>query len=84
VTRLLAFLLACCLAGCTNFIELRQELLEARTQLGRISGTVVSKTCPDCPTVLVALDDPASKWVHTYRVYERPGDFSMVTLGSSR
>lgn len=80
----LALLLACCLAGCTNFIELRQELQEARTQLGRISGTVVSKSCQDCPTILVALDVPASEQVHTYRVYERPGAFSMVTLGSSR
>lgn len=80
----LFLLLACCLAGCTNFIELREDLQEAKTQLGRISGTVVSKTCADCPTVLVVLDDPTSEKVHTYRVYERPGAFSMVTLGSSR
>lgn len=84
MSRRLALLFACFLAGCTNFIELRENLQEAGTQLGSISGTVVSKTCTDCPTILVALDDRASEKVHTYRVYERPGDFSMVTLGSSR
>lgn len=82
--RSVALLLACFLTGCTNFIELRENLQEARTQLGRVSGTVVSKTCADCPTVLVALDAPNSEKVHTYRVYERTGAFSMVTLGSSR
>lgn len=80
----LAGLLAGLVAGCTNFSELRQELNEARSQLGRVSGHVVSKSCPDCPTILVALDAPTAKQVHTYRVYERPGHFEMVTFGGSR
>lgn len=42
IHRLLALCCALLLAGCTNFMELRQELQESKTQLGRIAGTVVS------------------------------------------
>ena len=84
IHRLLALCCALLLAGCTNFMELRQELQESKTQLGRIAGTVVSPSCADCPTILVALDDLEGRVVHTYRVYERPGAFQMVTFGGSR
>lgn len=84
MNRYLVLILVCLLTGCSNFLELRKELQESRTQLGRISGTVLSRGCPDCPTILVAIDDQNSSKIHTYRVYERPGAFSMVTLGGSR
>jgi len=84
VIRRVLLLLACCLAGCTNFSALRQDLRETRTQLGQLAGNIVSDACPDCPTIVVALDAPAAKTLHAYRVYEKPGRFSMVTLGSTR
>ena len=76
--------LALFLAGCTNFLALRQELQEAQIHLRRISGTVVSASCPECPTILAAIDDPAAESVDTYRVYERPGRFEMVISRKSR
>lgn len=82
--RLAALISAIFMAGCTNFLELRQELREARSELGRIAGTVISPACENCPTILVALDHTDSQTVHTYRVYERPGNFAMVTSGDSR
>jgi tryptophanase len=36
IHRLLALCCALLLAGCTNFMELRQELQESKTQLGRV------------------------------------------------
>lgn len=84
MNRLLILAFAGLLAGCTNFLELRQELRESQTRLSRISGTVVSPSCAECPTILIALDDPAAESVHTYRVYERPGRFEMVTFRESR
>ncbi|MDD2742099.1 MAG: alpha/beta hydrolase [Rhodocyclaceae bacterium] len=64
-------------------MELRDELKEAKSRLGRIAGTVASPACQRCPTVLVALGADG-KTVHTYRVLERPGAFEMVTFGDSR
>lgn len=77
-------LLVLWLAGCGNFLELRKELKEADSRLGRISGTVRSPDCERCPTILVALGDTEGKKVHTYRVMDHPEAFDMVTLGDSR
>ena len=82
--RRMVLLLACCLAGCTHFAALHQDLQESRTQLGRLAGNIVSDTCPDCPTIVVALETAESKTTQSHRVYEKPGPFSMVTLGSTR
>lgn len=83
--RLLPLLLGLSLlSGCTNFSGLREELQESRTQLGRLAGRVVSQACANCPTILVALGTRDDERVHTYRVYERPGNFEMVTFGGSR
>lgn len=71
------------MSGCVNFQELRNELNESKSQLGRIAGSVTSPSCVDCPTILVAVESPSDKTVHTYRVLERPGAFEMVTSGSS-
>lgn len=79
-----ALLLLFGMAGCTNFSALRQDLQESRAQLGRIAGETRSASCPDCPIVLVALEKPDSTHVHTYRVYERAGGFSLVIPGISR
>lgn len=72
------------LASCSNFLSLREELEEAKTNLGRIEGKVVSPTCPDCPVIIVALGEKGERSVHTYRVYEKTGPFQMVTFGGSR
>ncbi|WP_295002336.1 alpha/beta hydrolase [uncultured Dechloromonas sp.] len=83
--RLLSLLLGLSLlSGCTNFSGLREELQESRSQLGRLAGRVVSPACASCPTVLVAVGARDDERVHTYRVYERPGNFEMVTFGGSR
>ncbi|MCH2219673.1 MAG: hypothetical protein MK097_05015 [Dechloromonas sp.] len=72
------------MAGCTNFSALRQDFQESGTQLGRVAGETRSASCPDCPIVPVALEKPDSTHVHTYRVYERAGGFSLVIPGVSR
>lgn len=66
------------LAGCTNFMELRQGLQESQTELGRIAGTVISPSCADCPTILAALADSEGHVVHTDRIYEQHTPFQRV------
>ena len=81
----LALVLTClALAACGNFLSLREELQEAKTNLGRIEGKAISPTCPDCPVIIVAMGEKGERSVHTYRVYEKAGPFQMVTFGGSR
>lgn len=84
VIRQWALLLFFSMAGCTNFSALHKDMQESRSQLGRIAGEALSESCPDCPIVLVTLEKPDSAHVHTYRVYERAGAFSLFTRGVSR
>ncbi len=72
------------MAACGNFISLREELQEAKSNLGRIEGRLLSPACQDCPVIVVALAEKGERSVHTYRVYEKAGHFQMVTFGGSR
>ena len=85
VWRLLpAVLLGLLLAGCGNLLNLHADLKEARTNFHRVAGRIESPTCPECPTIVVALGDRSGRQVHTYRVFEKPGKFDMVILAGSR
>ena len=83
--RSLTVALACLLlSACGNFLNLRKELSEAKSHLGYLAGNVTSPSCPDCSTILVALGDIDEKTVHSYRIYERPMDFEIVTFSKAR
>lgn len=85
IIRRLVVMVACLLLGaCGNFLDLRKELDEAEGYLGYLAGVVASPSCVDCPTILVVLGDVAGKTVYSYRIYERPGDFEMLTSGEGK
>jgi pimeloyl-ACP methyl ester carboxylesterase len=80
----LAVVVSLLLSACGNFLDLRKDLREANDHLAQLAGVVSSPSCRDCPTILVALGDEAGKIVHSYRIYEHPGDFEIITFGGAK
>jgi uncharacterized alpha/beta hydrolase family protein len=84
IKRLVLIVTCLALASCGNFLSLREELQEAKSNLAHIEGKLVSPACQDCPVIIVARGKKGERSVHTYRVYEKAGHFQMVTYGGSR
>lgn len=81
---LLPIIPALLLSACGNLLDLRQDLITAKSSFALVAGTVESPECPECPTIVVTLGDHAGKKIHAYRVLESPGSFEIVTSGDSR
>lgn len=81
---LLPIIPALLLSACSNLLDLRQDLIAARSTFALVAGSVESPACPDCPTIVVALGDHTGKKIHGYRVLESPGSFEIFTPGAPR
>jgi pimeloyl-ACP methyl ester carboxylesterase len=83
MARLFALLLLLALlAGCARFAKLRDDLEDYDANVGRLTGTIVSDTCTDCPVLLVPLD--AEGRPLSYKVFEGPGRFEILFNKAAR
>jgi pimeloyl-ACP methyl ester carboxylesterase len=83
-TPIFLTLITLILSGCSNLLNLKSELAEAKQLITTISGNVNSKSCKNCATVLVVLRDKEGLEVDTYQVFDKPSEFTINTLPKSR
>lgn len=82
--RLLGLILSLLLAGCGNFSRLAADILESGGTLRVVSGSLQAPACERCELIIAVLGDAKGDAIHNYRVFERPGEFRIAALNTSR
>ena len=79
-----AVLLGLLLAGCGNLSRLAVDIVESGSTLRLASGSLRAPPCERCELIIVVLGDERGEAIHNYRVFERPGNFRIAALNTSR
>lgn len=82
--RLLGLILTLFLVGCGNFTRLAADIMESGGTLRVVSGSLQAPACERCELIITVLGDERGDAIHNYRVFERPGDFRIAALNTSR
>lgn len=77
-------LLGLALAGCGNLSRLAVDIIESGSTLRLASGVLRAPPCERCELIIVVLGDERGDAIHNYRVFERPGNFRIAALNTSR
>jgi pimeloyl-ACP methyl ester carboxylesterase len=81
---LLGLTITLLLAGCGNFSRLAADIMESGGTLRVVSGSLQAPACERCELIIAVLGDERGDAIHNYRVFERPGDFRIAALNTSR
>lgn len=86
LVRLLALAGICQLiVGCTNFLQLRTELIDAKENLYKASGVISFPGCASqCDTVLLVVGSDAEQRIQNVQVYDGVGPFAIQIMRNSK
>jgi pimeloyl-ACP methyl ester carboxylesterase len=80
----MAALMSLALTACSNISRLAVDIIESGSTLRVVSGSLRAPACERCELIIVVLGDARGEAIHNYRVFERPGDFRIAALNTSR